>query len=244
MRRSALGLDLGMTLIDTAEMYGEGSAEELVGEVIAASGDVFVVSKVYPPHNATRKGVAAACERSLRRLKTDYLDLYLLHWRGNVPLIETLQGFQLLQEEGKIRSYGVSNFDTADMEETIALPGGGAVVTDQVLYNLSRRGIEKNLLPWCSRRSLPIMAYSPVEQGRLLGRTKCTTWRRDMGPLPPKSPWFGCCGRRAWSSSRRRAPRLTSARIVAAGPSPRRGRPARVRQPFPPPTGPVPLEML
>ena len=165
-----LGIDLGMTLIDTAEMYGEGSAEELVGEVIAGRrAEVFVVSKVYP-HNATRQGVAAACERSLRRLKTDYLDLYLLHWRGNNPLVETLQGFQLLQQAGKIRAYGVSNFDTSDLQEWVALPGGDALATDQVLYNLSRRGIEGGLLPWCRYRGLPVMAYSPIEQGRLLGQ--------------------------------------------------------------------------
>lgn len=165
-----LGLDLGMTLIDTAEMYGEGRAEELVGDIIAGRReDVFLVSKVYP-HNATHQGVEAACERSLRRLKTDYLDLYLLHWRGNVPLAETLQGLQQLQREGKIRAHGVSNFDTSDMKDWVALPGGTEVGTDQVLYNLSRRGIEGELLPWCRRRGLPVMAYSPVEQGRLLSQ--------------------------------------------------------------------------
>jgi diketogulonate reductase-like aldo/keto reductase len=165
-----LGLDLGLTLIDTAEMYGEGSAEELVGEVIAGRrAGTFLVSKVYP-HNATRQGVVAACERSLRRLQTDYLDLYLLHWRGSVPLVQTLQGFQALQQAGKIRAFGVSNFDAEAMQELVALPGGAAVATDQVLYNLSRRGIEWDLLPWCRQRGLPVMAYSPVEQGRLLGR--------------------------------------------------------------------------
>lgn len=159
-----LGLDLGMTLIDTAEMYGEGGAEEVVGEAIAGRRDeVFLVSKVYP-HNATRRGTVEACKRSLKRLKTDYLDLYLLHWRGSVPLAETLEAFQLLKKAGDIRDYGVSNFDLDDMENAIALHGGNEIVTNQVLYNLMQRGIEWDLLPWCSDRSIPIMAYSPIEQ--------------------------------------------------------------------------------
>ena len=163
-----LGLDLEMTLIDTAEMYGEGGAEEVVGEAIAGRrAAVFLVSKVYP-HNATRPGAVAACERSLRRLKTDYLDIYLLHWRGSVPLAETLEGFQSLKHSGKILDYGVSNFDQDDLEEAFALPGGDEIVTDQVLYNLMRRGIERDLLPWCRERRIPIMAYSPIEQGALL----------------------------------------------------------------------------
>jgi diketogulonate reductase-like aldo/keto reductase len=162
------GLDLGMTLIDTAEMYADGAAEQLVGEAIAGRRDeVFLVGKVLP-HNATRRGTIAACERSLRRLGTDRLDLYLLHWRGQVPLAETLEAFVALTRTGKIRHWGVSNFDVADMEELEGTPGGGAVATDQVLYNLTRRGIEYDLLPWCRKRSIPIMAYSPVEQGRLL----------------------------------------------------------------------------
>jgi diketogulonate reductase-like aldo/keto reductase len=158
-----LGLDLGMTLIDTAEMYGEGGAEEVVGEAIAnRRAEVFLVSKVYP-HNATRSGAVEACERSLRRLKTDYLDLYLLHWRGTVPLVETIAAFQALRESGKIRDYGVSNFDAPDMEEVTLLPGGDEIVTDQVLYNLVNRGIEWDLLPWCRERGIVIMAYSPIE---------------------------------------------------------------------------------
>ena len=158
-----LGLDLGMTLIDTAEMYGEGGAEEVVCEAIAnRRAEVFLVSKMYP-HNATRKGAVEACERSLQRLKTDYLDLYLLHWRGTVPLGETLAAFHALRESGKIREYGVSNFDADDMEEAILLPGGDQIVTDQVLYNLVQRGIEWDLLPWCRERDIVIMAYSPIE---------------------------------------------------------------------------------
>jgi diketogulonate reductase-like aldo/keto reductase len=168
VRSLRLGVDLGMTLIDTAEMYADGGAEELVGEAIAGRRDeVFLVSKVLPI-NATRRGTVAACARSLRRLGTSWLDLYLLHWRESVPLEHTLQGFMDLAEAGKIRHWGVSNFDTSDMEELIALPHGKDVATDQVLYNLTRRGIEYDLLPWCSERKIPIMAYSPIEQGRLL----------------------------------------------------------------------------
>jgi diketogulonate reductase-like aldo/keto reductase len=160
-----LGLDLGMNLIDTAEMYGEGGAEEVVGEAIADVRDeVFVVSKVYP-HNATRRGAIEACERSLRRLKTDYLDLYLQHWRGNVSLAETVEAFQQLKEQGKILEHGVSNFDVSDMEEWVALTGGDAVATNQVLYNLMHRGIEWDLNRWSRQRRIPLMAYSPVAQG-------------------------------------------------------------------------------
>jgi diketogulonate reductase-like aldo/keto reductase len=157
-----LGLDLEMTLIDTAEMYAEGGAEEVVAEAIAGRRtEVFLVSKVYP-HNATRKGTVEACGHSLRRLKTDYLDLYLLHWRGSVPLAETLEAFRSLKQAGKIRDYGVSNFDQSDMEEASALPGGDEIATDQVLYNVKHRGIEWDLLPWCCERGIPVMAYSPV----------------------------------------------------------------------------------
>jgi diketogulonate reductase-like aldo/keto reductase len=161
------GLDLGMRIIDTAEMYGEGASEELIGKAIAGRrSDVFLTTKVYP-HNATRAGTIAACERSLRRLATDHVDLYLLHWRGGVPLAETLDAFETLVRTGKILSWGVSNFDVDDMEELVALPGGDAVATNQVLYNLSRRGIEYDLLPWCAKRGIPITAYSPLEQNRL-----------------------------------------------------------------------------
>jgi diketogulonate reductase-like aldo/keto reductase len=164
-----LGLDLGMTLIDTAEMYGEGGAEELVGEAIAGRRDeIFLVSKVLPQH-ATARGTIAACDGSLRRLKTDRIDLYLLHWRGSTPLEQTLDAFGALVKAGKIRHWGVSNFDVADMKELSSLTGGNDVATDQVLDNLTRRGIEWDLLPWCKERQIPVMAYSPVEQGRLLG---------------------------------------------------------------------------
>lgn len=162
------GMDLGLTLIDTAEMYGEGASERLVGEAIAGRRDeLFLVSKVYP-HNASRQGTVAACERSLKRLGTDRLDLYLLHWRGQYPLAETVAAFEKLKADGKIRHWGVSNLDTSDMNELTAVAGGNSVAANQVLYNLSRRGIEWDLLPWMQERGIPVMAYSPVEQARLL----------------------------------------------------------------------------
>jgi diketogulonate reductase-like aldo/keto reductase len=161
------GLDAGLRLIDTAEMYGDGASESLIADALGhRRSECFLVSKVYP-HNASRAGVVAACERSLRRLKTDHLDLYLLHWRGAVPLAETIAGFDALIAAAKIGRWGVSNFDTADMADLMATPGGGAVATNQVLYNLTRRGIEWNLLPAAAKAGLPIMAYSPIEQARL-----------------------------------------------------------------------------
>lgn len=161
------GLDLGMTLIDTAEMYAEGGAERIVAEAIIGRRDeTFLVSKVYP-WNASRKGVIDACERSLARLGTDRLDLYLLHWRGEHPLAETVAGFEDLRRAGKVAAWGVSNFDLSDMEELMELPEGKNCAANQVLYNLSRRGIEYDLLPWCQERGIPVMAYSPIEQGRL-----------------------------------------------------------------------------
>ncbi|WP_428526702.1 aldo/keto reductase [Pseudorhodoplanes sp.] len=164
-----LGLDLGATLIDTAEMYGDGEAEEIVGDAIAGRREgLFLVSKVLP-ENASRKDTVAACERSLKRLRTDRIDLYLLHWRGSTPLQHTLDAFVQLQREGKIRHWGVSNFDTDDMEELLSLPGGDGCATNQVLYNLKRRRVEYDLVPLCRARDIPVMAYSPIEQGRLLG---------------------------------------------------------------------------
>jgi diketogulonate reductase-like aldo/keto reductase len=163
-----LGIELGMTLIDTAEMYGNGGAEEMVASAAEGLRDkLFIVSKVYP-HNASRAGVVTACERSLKRLQTDRIDLYLLHWRGSIPLAETLAGFEQLMRDGKIRHYGVSNFDRADMAEWVALKGGQTVAANQVLYNLSRRGPEWDLLPWCRERNIAIMAYTPLGQGSLL----------------------------------------------------------------------------
>jgi diketogulonate reductase-like aldo/keto reductase len=164
-----LGIDLGITLIDTAEMYGNGVAEEIVGE--AANGrrdELFIVSKVLP-YNASQRGTIDACERSLKRLKTDHIDLYLLHWRGSYPFAETLGAFEKLQQQGKIRHHGVSNFDRRDMEEWVSLGGGKSVASNQILYNLTRRGPEWDLIPWCRQRDISIMAYSPIEQGRMLG---------------------------------------------------------------------------
>lgn len=162
------GLDLGMTLIDTAEMYAEGGAEKIVGEAIRGRQDeVFLVSKVYP-WNASRKGTIEACERSLSRLGTDRIDLYLLHWRGDHLLADTVEAFEALKTSGKIGAWGVSNFDTDDMEELLTVPAGRNVAANQVLYNLSRRGVEYELLPWCQERQIPLMAYSPIEQGRIL----------------------------------------------------------------------------
>jgi diketogulonate reductase-like aldo/keto reductase len=187
-----LALELGVTLIDTAEMYGDGRAEELVGEAIQGERrSCFLVSKVYP-QNASREGTVVACERSLRRLKTDQIDLYLLHWRGEIPLEETMEAFSGLQRAGKIRHYGVSNFDLKDMEELWTLTTGRMVATDQLLYNLSRRGIEFELLPWLRQRNLPVMAYSPVEQGRLLRNAKLVAFARkyEMTPAQAALSWL------------------------------------------------------
>jgi diketogulonate reductase-like aldo/keto reductase len=163
------GIDLGMTLIDTAEMYGNGASEELIGEAIAGRRDeVFVISKVLPGH-ATRRGTIVACEASLRRLESDHLDLYLLHWRGAIPLQETVAGFEDLRGAGLIHHWGVSNFDLPDLHELLQVRGGRAVEADEVLYNLTRRGIEWDLLPWCVQSGVPLIAYSPIEQGRLVG---------------------------------------------------------------------------
>jgi diketogulonate reductase-like aldo/keto reductase len=162
-----LGLDLGVTLIDTAEMYAGGGAEEVVAEAIAGRRDeTFLVSKVLPS-NASRAGVQRACENSLKRLRTDRIDLYLLHWPGSVPLAETVAAFEVLKKAGKIRHWGVSNFDTDEMEALVGLADGDHVQTNQVLYNLVRRGIEFDLAPWSRARGIPLMAYSPVEQGAL-----------------------------------------------------------------------------
>jgi diketogulonate reductase-like aldo/keto reductase len=171
-----LGLDLGLTLIDTAEMYGDGRAEEIVRQAIAGQRDeVFLVSKVLP-QNAGRKAAIKACEASLKRLGTDRLDLYLLHWRGRVPLAETLEAFAALQAAGKIKRWGVSNFDVKDMAEL-----GATAAANQVLFNLARRGIEWDLLPWCRARGIPIMAYSPIEQGRILGNKTLVRLARERG---------------------------------------------------------------
>jgi diketogulonate reductase-like aldo/keto reductase len=178
-----LGVELGMTLIDTAEMYGEGAAETLVGEAITGLRDhVFLVSKAYP-QNASYARLPLACEASLKRLGTDHLDLYLLHWRGSVPLAETIEAMERLVDAGKIVRWGVSNLDTEDMAELVAA-GGERCATDQILYNLTRRAPELDLLPWLANRAIPVMAYSPVEQGRLLDHAKLQDLARRKGVTP------------------------------------------------------------
>ncbi|PTB17154.1 aldo/keto reductase [Trinickia symbiotica] len=160
------GVELGLTVIDTAEMYGDGATETLLGEALAGlRDDVFLVSKVYP-HNASRRGVTASCEASLKRLKTDRLDLYLLHWPGSIPLEETVEGFEALRRAGKIRHWGVSNFDVEEMEALFGA-GGSACAANQILYNVARRGPEHDLLPWMRARRMPAMAYSPIDHMRL-----------------------------------------------------------------------------
>ena len=183
-----LGIDLGATLIDTAEMYGDGRAEQLVGEAIAGRRDkVFLVSKVLP-----RRGTVSACEKSLKRLKTDHLDLYLLHWRGGVPFAETLEALMALKGSGKIRHYGVSNLDLTDMQELFPLNGGAAVATNQLLFNLARRGIEWDLLPWLRAQGIPVMAYSPLEQARLTNDVKLAAFsqRHCMTPAQAALAWL------------------------------------------------------
>ena len=235
-----LGLDLGATLIDTAEMYGDGRSEELVGEAIAGRrGEVFLVSKVYP-HNASRKGVPLACERSLQRLKTDRIDLYLLHWRGSVPFAATIEAFEALKKAGKIRHYGVSNLDLSGMREWWKA-GGTACAANQLLFNLSRRGIEWDLLPWLQERKVPVMAYSPIEQARLLRDPRLVKFAQSRGITPAQAAL-------AWL--------LQKEGVIVI---PKTGRRERLKENlgafdiggldeldalFPPPAEPQPLEML
>jgi diketogulonate reductase-like aldo/keto reductase len=240
-----LGLDLGLTLIDTAEMYSDGVAEGIVAEAIHGRRDeCFIVTKVLP-ENSTRAGTIAACERSLKRLKTDRIDLYLLHWRGRPKLEETLSAFEALIAAGTIRYWGVSNFDVEDMAELLALPGGTQCATNQVLYNLRRRGIEAGLLPWCRDRGIPIMAYSPIEQGRLLHDRMLTAvairhratpaqialaWalrQRDMMVIPKASSEAHVRENRAALDIK-----LTEQDL------------GELNRAFPPPKGPRPLELL
>ena len=179
-----LGIDLGMMVIDTAEMYGDGAAETLVGEAIAGRrSEVFLIDKVLP-HHATGVGTVRACEASLGRLGVDYIDLYLLHWRGRIPLVETIEGFAQLKLDGMIRHWGVSNFDTDDMIELSGIPGGDEVQANQILYNLTRRGPEYALLPWLAQHGIPTMAYSPIEQGRLLDHPALQSIARRHNATP------------------------------------------------------------
>jgi diketogulonate reductase-like aldo/keto reductase len=239
------GLDLGCSLIDTAEMYGEGLAEELVGQALQGRRDkAFVVSKVYP-HNASATGVAAACERSLRRLKTDRIDLYLLHWRGNIPLAETLKGLAALQQAGKIRHYGVSNLDLADMQELWKLSGGTAVQTNQLLYNLSRRGIEWDLLPWMRERGLPVMAYSPMEQARLLRHRGLAAFAQRHGMLASQAALAWLLGQGdVIAIPKTSDPQRLRDNLAAAAFELDAAQLAELDALFPPPAGPSALEMI
>jgi diketogulonate reductase-like aldo/keto reductase len=238
-------VDLGVTLIDTAEMYGEGRSEELIGEALTGRREqVFLVSKVYP-HNATRAGAIAACERSLRRLRTEVLDLYLLHWRGDVPLEETLEAFTALKGAGKIRHYGVSNLDLADMQELWALPGGQDVQTNQLLYNLSRRGIEGDLLPWLRQRRIPVMAYSPLEQSRLMKNPKLLEFARRAGLTPAQIALAWLLAKDDIIAIPKTASREHLQENLTAFDHPLTDdQLADLDRLFPPPTGPQPLEML
>lgn len=178
------GLDLGLTLIDTAEMYANGGAERVVGKaLVGRRNDAFVVSKVLPSH-ASRQGTIEACERSLKNMSTDIIDLYLLHWQSSQPLNETVEAFEKLVEQGKIRAWGVSNFDTDLMQKLSEIAQQGHIAANQVLYNLSRRGPEFDLIPWCEKHAIPVMAYSPIEQGRILKNQDLQNLARDLD-LPP-----------------------------------------------------------
>lgn len=240
-----LGLDLGMGLIDTAEMYGSGGAERVVGDALAGRREgVFLVSKVLP-QNASRRGTIAACEASLQRLGTDRLDLYLLHWRGSWPLQETLEGFEALRRAGKIRHWGVSNLDRDDCEELVSLAGGEALAANQLLYNLSRRGIEAELLPWCQDRGIPVMAYSPIEQGRLLGR-------RALAEVAARHEASAAQVALAWLLRQEGVIAIPKAATAAHLQENRAAADLRLTgddlatldAAFPPPKGPQPLEML
>lgn len=240
-----LGLDLGLTLIDTAEMYGEGESEKLIGEALAGRRDeAFLVSKAYP-HNASRKGAVAACERSLKRLRTDRIDLYLLHWRGSVPLAETLEAFMALRQAGKIRHYGVSNLDLADTQELWTLPGGRDTRVNQLLYNLTRRGIEWDLLPWLRRQRVPVMAYSPIEQARLARDPKLAGFagRHGMTPAQAALAWLLAAGDVIVIPKSGRRERLKeNAGAIDVSLTPEQL--AELDRLYPPPAGPRPLEML
>jgi diketogulonate reductase-like aldo/keto reductase len=237
------GLDLGYPMIDTAEMYGEGVAEEIVGEAIKGRKRPYIVSKVYP-HNATRAGAIAACERSLKRLGIDRLDLYLLHWRGGARLEETFEAFHRLREAGKIADFGVSNFDRGDMEDAARLDKG-LTGSNQVLYCLSRRGPEFDLLPLMRKKSIPLMAYSPLDQGRLLNKPALKKLAGGIGCTPAQLAL-------AWvmaqpgvvtipkSASRERVKENFAALEVKLTPQIA----AELDRAFPPPKGKQTLEML
>lgn len=238
------GVDLGMTLIDTAEMYGEGASESLIGEALAHRRDeLFLVSKAYP-QNASRAGLPAACDASLRRLGTDRLDLYLLHWRGSVPLAETVDAMERLKAAGKIRHWGVSNLDAGDMAELVAA-GGRACAADQILYNLVRRGPEYDLLPWLAAHAIPVMAYSPVDQGRLIDDRALARIAERVGATPAQVALAWALRRdgtivipKAGTADHVRENRASADLTLSADDL------AALELAFPRPRGPRPLEML
>jgi aldehyde reductase len=239
------GIELGLTLIDTAEMYGDGRSEELVGEAIAGQRDaLFLVSKVYP-HNASRRAMPRSCEASLRRLGVETIDLYLLHWPGTVPLAETVETFEVLQRAGKIRHWGVSNFDAEGMQELWDTPGGTACQVDQVLYNVGERGIEWDLRAWLGHRRVPVMAYSPFDQGRLLRQRGLAKFAKQRGMTPAQVAlaWLlaqeGVIAIPKASSPQRVEENATAlSRPLSAADL------QELDQLFPPPDGPTPLAML
>jgi len=237
-------IELGYPMIDTAEMYGDGGAEEIVGEALAEHRQrPFIVSKVYP-HNATRAGTIAACERSLKRLKIERIDLYLLHWRGGARLEETFEAFHRLREAGKIGDFGVSNFDAADMQDAARLDKG-LTGSNQVLYCLSRRGPEFDLLPWMRKRSIPLMAYSPLDQGGLLGKAALKKIAGEVGCTPAQLALAWVLARPGVatipkSSTRERVKENLAAVEVKLAPQVL----AELDKAFPPPKGRQALEML
>ena len=238
------GIDLGLTLLDTAEMYGDGRAEQLIAEaIVGRRDDVFIVSKVLPG-NASRRGTVTACERSLKNLHTDRIDLYLLHWNGGVPFAETLEALTTLQRAGKIRHYGVSNLDLAECKDWWAA-GGDATATNQLLYNLSRRGIEWDLLPWLHARGVPVMAYSPLEQARLLKNAKFAALAKASGIAPAQLALAWLLARDEMivipkASTTARVEDNAAARDITLSAA----QIAELNKIFPPPKGARPLEML
>ena len=239
------GIELGLTLIDTAEMYGDGRSESLVGEAIAGRrAQVFVVSKVYP-HNASRKAMPRSCEASLGRLGVEAIDLYLLHWEGSVPLAETVEAFEALQRQGKIRHWGVSNLDTELMRSLWEVPGGRSVQTDQVLYNLGRRGIEWDLVPWLRERRIALMAYSPIEQGRLLRRRELVEFARQRAMTPAQVALAWLLAKDAVIAIPKTGSRARLEENAGAlGKSLSAADLEELDRLFPPPEGPSPLAMI
>ncbi|MCZ7373426.1 aldo/keto reductase [Micromonospora sp. WMMC250] len=238
------GLDLGMTLIDTAEMYGDGASEELVGEaIVGRRDDVFLVDKVLPS-NASRQGTVQACRRSLQRLGVDHIDLYLLHWRGTHPLAETIEAFAELVDAGDIGQWGVSNFDLSDMTELFEA-GGNDCATNQILYNLTRRGPEYDLLPWLREHRIPVMAYSPIEQGRLLGHDQVAEVAARHGATPAQVALAWVLRQEMVSAIPRSSnPEHTRENAEARDLRLTEEDIAGLDAAFPPPTGPQPLDML